>query len=385
MSVFPDGVPFRNCISRFCNPAAFAALSALAVLLAAGAARAQQSATITLPDSIVEPGTQVKWFKKILQYCEGPATDQADGTLYFTEQRDNNTLDWPIWKINPGNPSDTGARWVSPSNQSNGLFVDGQGRVIAAQKGKIVRYAKSGAVDSVLVTSGNGGVNFGQANDFSMGKNGALYFTDLGSQIFYLDASRKLKVAISGLSNVNGIEWIEEDNAVYANAGGRLNRFDVGADGSLSNTRNFAALNGGDGMEVDSHGNFYDCSYTEGVMHVINAKGIEIGKITFQMQAGPYDTRSGSQGNVDNCHFGGGDGKTLYCTGDGGVFTIQMKIPGRKWAAAVGLAAAGRPIRDYGTWAPPTGLEAFRADGRWWEAVAGPQARSPRLPVFRTR
>ncbi|MDB5106503.1 MAG: gluconolactonase precursor [Fibrobacteres bacterium] len=358
--------------------------SAVAIVLGgASLASAQHSATVSLPDSIAEPGTQVVWVKKVQQYCEGPAVDLKDGTVYFTEQRDNSVSDWPIWKINPANPSDTGSRWITASNQSNGLFVDAQGRVIAAQKGKIVRYNKNATVDSVLTTSGTNGVTFGQANDFSIGKNGAIFFSDLGNQIFYLDASRKLKATASGSGNVNGVEWIEEENGLYINADGHVNRYDVGADGSLTNRKVFyGAMTGSDGIETDSHGNWYVGSYSEGAVHVCNAKGQALGKITFAMASGPYDSRGGAQGNIDNCHFGGEGNKTLYCTGDGGLYSIRLKIPGRISAAAspTGTVSAKRPF------AMPARAQAYRADGRfWWDGLAngaGPREAAPHLPLL---
>jgi hypothetical protein len=154
------------------SPKLLPSMAALA-LSAAGLVHAQHSAVVDLPDSIAAAGSEVTWVKKIPFYCEGPAVDLSDGTFYFTEQHDNSDMNWPIWKIgNPGNPSDTGSRWITASNQSNGLFVDGKGRVIAAQKGKFVRYNKNGTVESTLATSGNG-ANFGQANDFSMGADGS--------------------------------------------------------------------------------------------------------------------------------------------------------------------------------------------------------------------
>jgi gluconolactonase len=350
-------------------------------LAAALPAAAQHSATLQLPDSIMAAGTQVKWVKKLPFYCEGPSVDLNDGTVYFTEQHDNSEPNWPIWKINPAAPSDTGMRWITASNQSNGLFVDSQGRVIAAQKGKIVRYKKDGTVDATLAVSGQG-ATFNQANDFTLGKDGSFYFTDLGSNVFYVDAAGKLKIAATGLQNANGIEWIEEEKAVYLQAG-QNRRFEVGADGMLTNMKTFfGGESGPDGCEVDSHGNFYLCDYSAGVVHVVNHAGTEIGKITFNMQGGQYDSRPGAQGNIDNCHFGGTERKTLYCTGDGGLYSLDLKIPGRPWAPAMPTALAPRlsPLR------PATGAKAFRADGRWWRngvPGAAPDRQGPRLPVLR--
>lgn len=363
------------------RPGSFLSLFGI-VLATACAARAQHSATIDLPDSIAAAGTPVDRIKKIPFYCEGPAVDLSDGTLYFTEQHDNSVSDWPIWKINPANPSDTGSRWVVQSNQSNGLFVDGQGRVIAAQKGKIVRYKKDASLDSVLAVSGSN-VAFGQANDFSMGRNGDIFFSDLGSQIYYLGTDRKVKAAMTGLNSVNGVEWVEEDNGLYVNASGHVIRFDVGANGALSNKKDFfTGMSGADGIETDSHGNWYVGSYSEGVVYVCNAKGQSLGKITFKMEAGPYDARSGNQGNVCNVHFGGPENKTLYCTGDGGAYSVVLKIPGHKSVAATPTALAARRI----LFAKPAEAQTYRADGRFWlDGVPGAEpgrSRAPRLPLF---
>src|SRR5690606_31092240 len=313
----PAAIPASGQARRFSmsNPSGRSPLLISAFAALAAGAFAQHTALVDLPDSIAAPGTQVVWVKKVPRYCEGPATDISTGTVYWSEQREGNNPEWPIWKINPNTPSDTGTRWIMNSNQTNGLFVDYQGRVSAAQEGKIVRYAKTGAVDTVLATSGSG-ATFNQANDLSVGRNGAIYFTDLGSQVFYLSPSGQLKVAASGLSGANGVEWIEEENAVYvleAN-GGKITRMDAGADGTLTNPKLFHSVNIPDGADLDSHGNWYVGSYGDGAVYVLNAKGERIGKITFNMENGQYNPSGGPNGNIDNCHFGDADNKTLYCT-----------------------------------------------------------------------
>jgi sugar lactone lactonase YvrE len=352
-------------------------LAAGAILASAPRAQTFNPPTITLPDSIMAPGTQMKWVKKVPQYCEGPAVDPGSGIAYFTEQLSNSTPNWPIWRIDPAAPSDTGLRWITNSKQSNGLFVDGQGRVIAAQKGKVVRYKKDGTVDAELATSGKT-ATFNQANDLSMGSDGSIYFTDLGSNVFYADAQGNTKIVASGLYNANGIEWLEDEKVVNVQTGTVNRRYDVGADGALTNPRDFFSINVGDGCEVDSHGNFYLASYGDGVVYVVNAKGTEIGKIVFNSQPSPYDSRRGAGGNVDNCHFGGKDWKTLYCTGDGGLYSIDLKIPGRAWPLTGTTALRPGPRLDL----RPQALRSFRADGRWWRDGIPGRAEGPHLPVL---
>ena len=62
-------------------------------------------------------------------------------------------------------------------------------------------------------------------------------------------------------------------------------------------------------------------------------------------QSGIYDSvssqgRVGKQGNADNCVFGGPDMKTLFITGDGGLFSIRLKIPG----VPAGVTALRAPL-----------------------------------------
>lgn len=334
----------------------------LCILIAATFATGQNSAVITLPDSIMEPGTQVIWAKKLPRYCEGPAT--YGGTIvYFTEQHANSDPNWPIWKLDLSNPSDTGTRWVQ-TGQNNGLFVDAKGMVYSPQNGKVVRFNKDGSLDATLATSGTGGVTFKQANDLSVGKNGAIYFTDHGNSVYYADAAGQLRVAATGLNQANGVEWIEEQNAVYVLETGasQISKYSIGAAGTLTLNKKFAALPSPDGCDLDIHGNFYVGSYGEGAVHVLNANGQDIGKIVFKMDAGQYNPNPGDMGNICNCHFGGAENKTLFCTGDGGLFSIRLKIPGRAWpaAATTGIGPFPRAALKAGK---ASGV--FRIDGRY--------------------
>jgi hypothetical protein len=58
-----------------------------------------------------------------------------------------------------------------------------------------------------------------------------------------------------------------------------------------------------------------------------------------------FEGFSGAQGNVSNMIFGGPDLKTLYFTGDGGLYSIRLKVPGRP---RYGNPTALRPMRTHG-------------------------------------
>lgn len=318
---------------RFPHAIILPGVIALAVF-SATSAWCQDPGMALLPDSLMAPGTKVVWVKKMAAYCEGPAVDPS-GILYFTEQRSSATQEWPIWKINPSDPADTGTVFLRNSSQANGMNFDRQGRLVAAQYHKLTRFETAGAspgaaAGTVLATSGNGAA-FDKANDMSIASNGAIYFTDLGSDIFLIDSTGKLKVAYASAQGANGIELIEEQSLVYVNEGysNQVMRYHIAADGSLYGPELFVKKNGVDGLTLDEHGNFYIASYTEGVITVYNAAGAKLGAITMTA-AGSYDTFPGTEANTSNCAFGGPDNKTLFLTGDGGVYSVRLKVAGRK-------------------------------------------------------
>ena len=281
---------------------------------------------IQLPDSLHAAADTVKWVKKIPMYCEGPAWEPSTGAVYFTEQFAANVQNWPLWKVLPGNSSDTGSVFVA-NYQNNGLDFDPQGRLVSCQNGRLSRYKSDGTLDSTLITF----TTPAQANDLSIGANGAMYFTGLGNAVYYLSPTRQMSTATTNISSANGVEWMESENMVYVNStsGNAVYKFPVGTNGALGTRSNYVTSPGPDGGTYDSHGNRYVASYTQGEIRVFNARGDSIGRIALRTATGTYDNRAGNQGNVDNCVFGGADLKTLYITGDGGLYSLQLKIPGQ--------------------------------------------------------
>ena len=297
--------------------------------------------TILLPDSLYNAGDTITWVKKVAGFNEGPVWDAATGSVYFTRQT-LGASQWPIYRVKPG--VDTGMIWVANPGKANGLDLDPQGRLIAVQSGRISRYKQaavgdSGVVDSVLVTSGANSVTFGDANDLAIGSTGAIFFTTYSSTIYYLSPSRQLVLAYSGASSANGVEWIEEDSALYVDELRLVKKYRVNANGTVSNPQTFITVYAGsgtggtyaDGCAMDSHGNRYIAAQQIGDIKIYNAKGDSIGRITPKSVVSPYETGgfSGGLGNVSNIIFGGADLKTMYFVGDGGLYSIPMKIPGR--------------------------------------------------------
>ncbi|HLU70514.1 MAG TPA: SMP-30/gluconolactonase/LRE family protein [Fibrobacteria bacterium] len=318
------------------RPRAPRSILATAGVLLAGAlfapSHAQTPSTIQLPDSLFATGDTITWWKRIPTFCEGPAWDAATQSVFFTRQYGNGQANWPIYKIGPG--QDTGDVHIETAAQANGLAFDAEGLLVAAQNGKLTRYKADGSVDAVLVTSGTNDVTFNQANDLSIGTDGAIYFTDLGNRVFHLNAAGELSVAYTGATSANGINWVEADSAVYVNESRQVKRYTVNPDGSLSDPQVFITVaegSGGtyaDGSTIDSHGNHYVANFQQGEIRVFNANGDSIGRVVPQLATGSYNALPGAMGNVSNLTFGGSDLKTLFFTGDGGLFSIRVKVPG---------------------------------------------------------
>jgi sugar lactone lactonase YvrE len=182
----------------------------------------------------------------------------------------------------------------------------------------------------------------GVINDLTADSKGGVYFT-LGG-VYYANA-KGVVTKYGTLTGVNGIILSPDEKTLYvtgripapapagaapaAPAGGRggggggggLVAFDVQADGSLTNERQFAQV-GGDGTAVDSQGRIYTTTGGQaGDIQVIAPDGKVLGSIPLPM-------------NFITVAFSGPDKKTLYGVFNNReydeIFTIQMIAQGYK-------------------------------------------------------
>ena len=332
--------PYRNTATTARTPLlALSALTASILLAQPGIAQT----TINLPDSLYYPGDTVTWVKRVPSYCEGPAWHARTGEVTFTAigspGSPANRPHWPLWRVKPG--EDTGSVFWN-QGQGNGQIVDAQGRLVVVQRDVVIRferYDSAGARVDTLVASGQNGVSFnannntdgGAGNDLSMGARGDFYFTNLASSVYYVDTAGNLSVAATGLNSANGIFWLEDEDVVHVHSNTNLYRFERGANGALVNRTTWSTVSGyADGGCIDSAGNRWIGNYVQGAVQVYSPTGQSIGSISMRSVSGAYNARSGNAGNANNCVFGGPDLKTLYITGDGGLYSLRVKIPGRQ-------------------------------------------------------
>ncbi|HWF09752.1 MAG TPA: SMP-30/gluconolactonase/LRE family protein [Bryobacteraceae bacterium] len=137
----------------------------------------------------------------------------------------------------------------------------------------------------------------GVLNDLSADSKGGVYFTMGG--VFYADPQGVVTRYGQNL-NTNGIILSRDEKTLFVTNGGTLAAFDVQPNGSLTNQREFAKLEGGgggDGSTIDSMGRIYVT--TNPGVQVISPEGKYLGIIPTPQ-------------NVISAAFSGKDKKTLY-------------------------------------------------------------------------
>jgi gluconolactonase len=140
----------------------------------------------------------------------------------------------------------------------------------------------------------------GVVNDLSADARGGVYFTISSVGVFYASPQGAVSQYGDGLAGANGIILSPDEQILYVSSGPSIFAFDVKADGSLTNQREFAKLRGGmggDGAAVDSQGRVY--ASTGQSVDVFGTNGEFLGSI-------PGPTM------LHGVAFGGPDKKTLY-------------------------------------------------------------------------
>jgi gluconolactonase len=138
----------------------------------------------------------------------------------------------------------------------------------------------------------------GVLNDLSADSRGGVYLAISGGGLFYANPQGVISQYGEGVTGPNGIILSPDEKVLYVTNGPVLLAFDVQADGSLKNQREFSKLHGGgDGSAVDQQGRIYVA--TGGAADVFSPSGELLGTIP------------GPQG-MHGVAFGGKDKKTLF-------------------------------------------------------------------------
>ena len=283
---------------------------------------------------VVAGGAKVHVIKDGFNGTEGTIA-LPDGSVIFSETAANRTI-----RIDK---DDSVSTFLEDTSGSNGMSFDPEGRLFVTQVpfgtgGIAIIYppaAKRKLVDTY------DGKPFGRANDLTVARNGGVYFTDsanaqpmppagvpLPAALYYLPPGATKPVQLlTDVAFPNGVVLSRDEKVLYLNNtnGEYLLAFDVQADGSLKNRRNFAKyegvtanaagvmVSGADGLTLDSQGRLY-AACANGVQ-VFSPQGQHLG--TIPMPRPPQ-----------NLSFAGPDKTTLYVVGRGVASKVTMIAKG---------------------------------------------------------
>ena len=275
------------------------------------------------------------------EFAEGPALDKA-GDLFVANYRSNGN----IGRIAPDGTAGIFCelRELAPVEgrqpRANGLKVDSQDRLIAADSGagRLLRIAADGQSTEVLADRWEG-KRFNSINDVALDREGNIYFSDpggssaeepIGSVFRYDIKTAKVSQLAKGLAFPGGLAVTPDQKhlCVAESQRYRILICDLTPEGKLANSRVLIELPaetrgkiiGGkfqpDGMIFDAAGRLYQAMWTGGVINVVE---VPSGKLLRQYDAG------GSQ--ATNCHFHDG---WLYVTvaSKEAVFRLKLGVKG---------------------------------------------------------
>jgi gluconolactonase len=308
-------------------------LPALTVMafIYAHSALADDPVTPAIP-GVAAGGIVLELIKDGFDGTEGPIA-YSDGSLLFTETQAN--------KIIRIGADDKITTFVDKSNGANGLAFTPEGQIVAVQTKDTRVGVVYPAKQKKVLAKDYQGVKFQRPNDLVRANSGGIYFTDSGTRVtkenpkpepshpgvFYISPGGELKQLATDIERPNGIQLSKDEKTLFvANTQGEhILAYDIAADGSISNRRNFAKLrgwqkgedgtwsSGADGLALDDEGRLFVASNAG--IEVFNASGETLGAIPVPKKP-------------QNLAFAGPGKNTLYVVGRGAAYKVNLLTRG---------------------------------------------------------
>ena len=285
-------------------PSLFASLAAAQSLLPG-----ERETSVTAISGVVAAGTQWQLIWADFETADGINGTPDGGVIFAQEQTDT------IRKLDA-----SGKEWtvVAQTRGAGSVSLDAQGRLFAVERtcteplntflpgcNELPMVVQLLPERRVLAMSFANGASLGRLNDLIADGKGGAYFTVGGA--FYVNPSGVVSTVADQDIRSNGIMLSPDGKTLYVTNNTSVLAFDVKADGTTANRRDFGGLDGddgGDGMAVDSEGRLY-VTAAKGV-HVLSPRGEHLGLI-------PTPRRP------ITLAFSGQDKKTLYVPQTGAV------------------------------------------------------------------
>ena len=271
--------------------------------------------------------------------AEGPAWFGAGRYLIFSDIPNNRMIRYD-------DTDGSVSVFRTPSNNSNGNTVDGQGRLVTCEHHarRVTRTEHNGTV--TVIADRFEGKRFNSPNDVVVKSDGSIWFTDppygilidyegetgaseIGANhVYRVDgATGKITRVCDDFDKPNGLAFSPDEKYLYVadtgashsrNGPKHIRRFDVSADGqSLSHSKVFADCTAGlfDGFRLDRDGRIWT-SAGDGV-HCYLPDGTLIGKIRIPEL-------------VSNVAFGGPRLNRLFICGTTSLYSAYLAINGAR-------------------------------------------------------
>jgi gluconolactonase len=213
-----------------------------------------------------------------IDFAEGPIFD-AHGNLYFVNYLRNGTL-------GRRTPDGTVHVWCETGGQANGLKVDNEGFVIAADYGgkRILRVHPDGKQIEVLTERFEGQSYLGP-NDVCLDRAGSIYFSDptgsskenpIGS-VYRIAPDRTVTRLDTGLAFPNGLAVSPDQTRLFVaeSSTNRLLAYDLSPAGVASNRQAVMQFETDtlDGIMFDEHGRLWIARWTNRTVDVVTQEG----------------------------------------------------------------------------------------------------------------
>jgi gluconolactonase len=265
----------------------------------------QRDVTVTAIPGVIAAGAKWQLVWQGTDNADG-IVGTTDGGLLFAQEQPND-----IRKLDK---NDKDSVYVKDTHGAGAVAIDAQGRILAVQRtctdpgGNAAACSEPTAIaiiypekDRKILADNFLGKPFGRLNDLVVDKKGTVYFT-VGFA-YYVKANGDV-MSLGDNMRTNGIMLSPDEKTLYVTNGGVILAFDIQTDGNVTNRRDFAKLEGGngDGMAIDAAGRLY----------VTSAPGVQV----FSPD-GKYLGTIPAPRNVISVAFSGPDKKTLYVVGGG--------------------------------------------------------------------
>jgi sugar lactone lactonase YvrE len=275
---------------------------------------------------LLAPNATVEKLASGMGFTEGPLWHR-DGYLLFT--------DVPRSKIMKWDAKNGLTVFREPTSRANGLGFDNKGRLVACEMEQRRISATEADGKVVALADKYNGKRLNTTNDLTVGRDGAIYFSDPGggntgteldfNGVYRISPSGELTLLTKDVPRPNGLTFAPDGKTLYVADMGKQNvhAFDLKRDGTIANGRIFATIyphgnnkaGVADGIKTDVKGNLYVTGY--GGVWVFDKKGQVQGIIA-------------TPEIPSNCAFGDADFKTLYITARTSLYRIRLTVAGAK-------------------------------------------------------